>query len=155
MKKVLKLVLLLLLIHTFIDVNTFELDDLFNTVTKDSLAYDLLKDRNVIKVNAGDSADVVMNVKNQGDTGMSIKFASQNNAEFVATTADVYAAADSATVLGTDFTGAIKEVDAVAGNVYVYRTRRGTGDWQIGLLKIVAVNKGTVENTSIKFEYKK
>jgi len=119
-------------------------------------AYDLIKMRKVTISAAGDSADVAF-VGAYTLTGLQIGFESNNNAEFVAGTSDDFDNADYVDIMNTNYGSAItSNADVSGGEVYFFRTRRGTGDYTYGILKVVNVDKpqGVLDDSSIEIEMK-
>jgi len=137
---------------------SYENTDVFMLDTTANLAYNLDSAEYVYTVNAGDTADIEFTAAYPvGGGPVQVGFVSNNNAEFVAATSDDYDYADSAYISSINFASAVKVVsDAQAGDVFIYRTRRGTDAWSYGILKVIEVNKpqGVLEDSSIKFEYK-
>ena len=133
------------------NVTTFSLD------TTANLAYDLILGKAIESTVAfGDSADIQF-IANYTATGLQIGFKSDNNADFVLATSVDYINADILNIEATDFSTSVKIVDnASTGDVYIYRTRRGTEDYSYGIIKLVNVDKpqGVLEDSYIEFEYK-
>ncbi|GET29990.1 hypothetical protein [Prolixibacter sp. SD074] len=138
--------------YSFSNVETFTLD------TTSNQAYDLIEARYVNTTTAGDSADVQFTAAYPVLGGpVEVGFNALNNAQLVKGTADDYSNTDIVTIEATDFSGATTSVpNAAAGDVYIFRTMRGTGDYMYGVLKVTAVNKpqGVLEDSSIEIEYK-
>jgi hypothetical protein len=134
----------------------FTMDDLYNIETSDSLAFDLIGERAIAKSVAGDTADLVMSVKKgAGDAILDFEFVSENNLELVETTKDFYNNADKKDISDTDFSSAGQRFDAVAGKYYVYRTKRGSGDYVYGVLRVVEVNEQVdISACTLTLEYK-
>ncbi|GET32263.1 hypothetical protein PbJCM13498_11260 [Prolixibacter bellariivorans] len=139
--------------YSFSNVETFTLD------TTSNQAYDLMKTRYVNTTAAGDSADVQFTAAYPvvGGGPVHVGFNALNNAQLVKGSADDYTNADMAAIEATDFSGSTTSApDVAAGDVYIFRTKRGTGDYMYGVLKVTAVNKpqGILEDSSIEIEYK-
>jgi len=140
--------------NSYENVEAFVLD----SSTVSTKAYDLMKQRYVIEANAGDSADIQLTTTTISG-GYTMGFAAINNLEFVAGTAADYSNADIVDVEeNTDFSTPLSSVSDVAeGDVYIFRTKRGTtGDYMYGVMQVVAVNKpqGVLADSSIEIEYK-
>ena len=138
--------------YSFSNVETFSLD------TTSNQAYDLMAARLVNTTTAGDSADVQFTAAYPILGGpVEVGFNALNNAELLPGTADDYKNADIAAIEAMDFSGAMTSVpNAAADDVYIFRTKRGTGDYMYGVMKVTAVNKpqGVLEDSSIDIEYK-
>lgn len=142
---------------SYSNVTEFTMDDLYNIATSDSLAFDLIKGEPVISAEAGDSADIAMRVVKSEDPDkiLDIGFGSMNNVELVKSDADTYAIADKYDIQHTDFSSAEKGTEAVAGDYFVYRTKRGSEDYVYGVLKVVSVNEQVdISKCTITIEYK-
>ena len=138
---------------------SYESVDQFKLDTTANMAYDLIEARMIESTTEfGDSADVEFTAAYPIMGGpVQVGFESKNNAEFVVGTADDYANADIIDISNTDFTRAKSKVeDAKAGDIYIYRTKRGSGDFVYGVMKVTLVNKpqGVLEDSSISFAYK-
>lgn len=128
----------------------FELD-----ATPDQ-AFDFIAADYVVTSTAGESADIEF-TGSYGNNGLIVGFVSNQNAQFVPGTSSDYDAADSLTLINMDFTGAITFDNNVSeGNVYYFRTKRGSGDWFIGIMKIATLDKpqGILEDSYMEIEYK-
>ncbi|WP_153640358.1 hypothetical protein [Prolixibacter sp. NT017] len=138
--------------YSLANVETFTLD------TTSNQAYDLMKARLVDTATAGDSADVQFTAAYPILGGpVEVGFNALNNAQLVKASDEDYKNADMAAIEATDFSGAVTSVpNASAGDVYIFRTKRGTGDYMYGILMVTAVNKpqGVLEDSSIEIEYK-
>lgn len=138
--------------YSYENMETFTLD-----ITAD-LAVDLLEGRYVEStVEYGDSADLVFDAAYNGTTGLELYFESTQNAEFVVGTATDYANADIVNIEATDFSAAFTKTTALeAGDVFIFRTFRGTDDYSYGVLKVTAVDKpqGVLEDSSFEIEVK-
>ena len=138
--------------------NSYEDEVSFKLDTTTNLAFNLVSAEFVDASTAGDTADVEFTAAYPiGGGPVMVGFVSNNNAEFVAASADDYDIADVVNIEATDFSAAVQTIsDAHAGNVYIFRTRRGTGDWAYGVLKVTAVDKpqGVLEDSSISIMYK-
>ena len=135
---------------TLNDLASFILDD-----TTDQ-AYDFIVGDFVSVSTGGESADIEMTA---GYTlnGLKVGFVSNQNAEFVMGTDFDYNNADSLAIYGTDFSAAITSNDnAAGGEVYFFRTKRGSDPYFYGIMKIIKVDKpqGVLEDSYIEFEFK-
>jgi len=136
--------------HGFKNVDDFILD---NTADQ---AFDLVSAQFVELSTSGDAADINIIASNVPGY-VQVGFESTNNAEFIVSTDSVYSAVDSIDVTKEDFSGAINSFsDTKVGEVYIYRTRRGTGAWSYGILKITNIDSPAAkpEQATISFEYK-
>ena len=135
---------------SFKSLNTFVLD------TTTNLAVDLIKNKVVDASAGGESADIEF-VASYTLNGLEIGFESKQNAEFVLSTNTIYNMADSVSIPETDFSAAIVSVpNAQEGDVYIYRTMRGTDDYSFGIFKVITVDKpqGILEDSYIEIEVK-
>jgi len=138
---------------SFNNVNQFKLDTTANQ------AYDLIEARMIESTTEfGDSADIVFTAKYPiGGGPVMVGFKSINNAEFIVGTDDDYTIADKIDISTKDFSSSFKSVkDAKVGDIYIYRTNRGSEDYVYGVMKVTLVNKpqGVLEDSSIAIEYK-
>ena len=137
---------------------TFKNVDQFMVDTTTDLALDLIDGRYVEStVEYGDSADLEFDAAYNLTTGLELYFESSKNAEFVVGTATDYSNADIENIEATDFSAAFTKTSALkAGDIFIYRTNRGTGDYSYGVLKVTSVNKpqGVLENSSFEIEVK-
>lgn len=127
--------------------------------------YDLAKRRfikNVDEVAMLDSVDIKY-ARTDFSGGFTIGFTAPQKAQFVKVTgtpteiATVYSNANAVTTAATDFSSAVTSVaDVAVGDVYIYRTQRGSAAYTYGMLKITAVSKpeGVAANSSFTFELK-
>jgi hypothetical protein len=103
-----------------------------------------------------ESADIQFTAS-YATNGLIVGFMTDKNAQFVPGTSMDYDAADSLSLINKDFSGAITFDDNVAEeNVYYFRTKRGTGAWFIGIMKITTLDKpqGVLEDSYMEIEYK-
>ncbi len=131
-------------------VDEFMLDSTAN------LAYDLILAIEVDETTAGDSADVVL-TSNLITGGFELGIDMPNQAEFVTATSTEYSNADVLVAMSADFSSPITSItNLVGGETYVYRTRRGTGAYSYGYIKVMAVVKpnGVLADSYIEFEHK-
>jgi|GEM_PF-2824691 len=142
-----------------VEANSYENTESFvlDSSTVSTKAYDLIESRYVMVSEAGDSADIQLTI--QTETGGYIMgFEPNNNLEFVIGTATDYTNADIVDVEeNTDFSTPLTSVnEAEEGDVFIFRTRRGTEDYMYGVMQVVAVNKpqGVLDDSSIEIEYK-
>ena len=131
------------------EVSTFALD------TTTNLAYDFMLQREVDVTLAGDSADIAF-AGGYSPGGLEIVFYTPANAEFVPATALDYANADVFDIEATNFGAAITNDVVTEGNVYIFRTRRGAGDYFYGIMKITKLDKpqGVLEDSYFEVEFK-
>jgi hypothetical protein len=135
---------------TLNDLATFILDDTIDQ------AYDFIVGDFVSVSTGGESADIEMTASYTLD-GLKVGFASNQHAEFVMGTSFDYENADSLAIYGTDFSAAITSNDNVAGGeVYFFRTKRGSDPYFYGIMKVIKVDKpqGILEDSYIEFEFK-
>jgi len=133
--------------------NSFSHQSSFELSTANQ-AYDFVGDSVVPTGN--ESADIER-TGSYTPTGLLVGFASMQNAEFVLATDADFANADKVAIAATDFSSAVKSVDNVAGGeVYIFRTKRGTGSYFYGIMKITKVDKpqGVLADSYIDIEYK-
>jgi hypothetical protein len=119
-------------------------------------AFDFIAADYVVTSQAGENADIEF-IASYGTNGLIVGFEANQKAMFVPGTSLEYDAADSLSLINMDFSGAITSDDNVAeGNVYYFRTRRGSGAWFIGILKVAKLDKpqGILEDSYMEIEYK-
>lgn len=132
----------------FDETDAFTLDSMAN------LAYDFILAVEVDITTAGDSADIEL-TSMEVLGGFDFGFELNNNAELIAVSSAEYGYADSIAAVITDFSSAVTSVDELGGGeTYVYRTRRGTGTYSYGYLKVVDVVKpgGVFDDSYVEFE---
>ena len=132
-------------------INTFTID---NTT---DLAYDFLEHRYVESTLAfADSSDIQFTAQYTSSI-VEVGFIALNNAEFVVGTLADYANADIVDIDLTDFSTPItSDLNVEDDDVFIFRTKRGTGEYSYGIMKAINVDKpqGVLEDSSIEFEYK-
>lgn len=137
--------------YTFENVTSVMLDATAN------LAFDLIEGRYVESTLAyGDSADLELTMTSYTG-GYSLGFMAYNNAEFIASNVDVYNIADIVSIEATDFTGFVTGyTNLQVGEVYIFRTFRGSDDYSYGILKVTAVEKpqGVMNDSYLEFDVK-
>lgn len=136
--------------YSYENVATFMLD------TTTNLAYDFMLQRYVDASVAGDSADIEFYAYYAPGGGLVVSFEAPQKAEFVPATASDYANADVVDIETTNFSSAITDAVANAGDVYMFRTQRGAGDYFFGIMKVTKVDKpqGVVEDSYFEIEIK-
>jgi len=133
--------------YTYANAKTVKLD------TTTNAAYDLLLQRVVNVTTFGDSSDVVF-TQTPLLGGFTMGFTAPKNAEFVKSTENVYSLGDIVAIEATDFSSAVKSFNDVAvDDVFIYRTKRGTGAYAYGIFQIVTVAKpeGVMADSYIEF----
>lgn len=141
-------------------VGSFRLDNSYNDLFSpdDTLSYDMVLNKTVLVAEAADSADMHMHFAYADPTGgVDVRLYSENNMEFVEADGDAYANADILDVEATDFAGSSQNITVTEGDVYIYRTRRGTGAYSYGILKVMSVNVpvgADMMDATVDIEYK-
>jgi len=138
--------------YSFMNEAGFMLD------TTTNQAYDLIENR-YVKSTAefGDSADIRFIASYPLVGGpVEVGFESTNNAEFIAGTSDDYDYGDINFVQTADFTNAVSVVsDVNDGDVFLYRTKRGDGNYVYGIMKVsVFKPQGVLEDSYLEISYK-
>jgi hypothetical protein len=137
--------------HSTLKTHTFTLDQTAG------MAYDFIDAKFVKTTTAVDSADIELTMT-PFLGGYSLGFISNQNASFVLATSDDYSNADDLAIANTDFSAAITSVNNLAGGeIYIFRTKRGTGAYSYGIMKVISISKpeGVITDSSIKIEFKK
>jgi hypothetical protein len=137
---------------------SYQNENIFKLDTTANMAYDLIEARMIESTTEyGDSADVAFSAGYSADGPLKVGFKSPNNAEFIVGTDDDYMVADKISIEEKDFSSAVSAVeDAKPGDVYIYRTKRGSDDYVYGVMKVKKVSKpeGVLEDSCIALQYK-
>jgi hypothetical protein len=138
--------------YSFLNEAAFMLD------TTTNQAYDLIENRYVESTSEfGDSADIQFVASYPLIGGpVEVGFESNNNAEFIMGTADDYDYGDVNVVETADFSSAVTVVsDVKDGDVFMYRTKRGSGDYVYGIMKVAVFKpQGVLEDSYLEISYK-
>jgi len=128
----------------------------FKLNSEPNRAYDFVDGVYVDASTAGESADIEF-VGAYTNNGVEVGFASYQNAEFVPGTEADFVEADSLTVLNVNYNNAITMNENVSeGEVYFFRTQRGSEPFFFGVMKLTKVDKpqGILEDSVIEIEYR-